>query len=156
MQVSLNLSHNRLSSLPDSIFGFLHLKELDVSHNNLLELPSSICLLDKLRKMDLSNNQISRLPQGLEQLQSLEKLNLSNNPLQHIPLALGGLVRLSVVLAPPPHPRPLLPHLRSCHASAMAASTGCPARKAQPHRCMACPRAGHGSWPRPRAPAGSR
>ena len=121
MQVSLNLSHNRLSSLPDSIFGFLHLKELDVSHNNLLELPSSICLLDKLRKMDLSNNQISRLPQGLEQLQSLEKLNLSNNPLQHIPLALGGLPRLSVVLAPPPHPRPLLPHLRSCHASAMAA-----------------------------------
>jgi len=119
--VSLNLSHNRLSSLPDSIFGFLHLKELDVSHNNLLELPSSICLLDKLRKMDLSNNQISRLPQGLEQLQSLEKLNLSNNPLQHIPLALGGLPRLSVVLAPPPHPRPLLPHLRSCHASAMAA-----------------------------------
>ena len=73
--------------------------------------------------MNASDNQISRLPHGLEQLQSLEKLNLSNNPLQHIPLALGGLPRLSVVLAPPPHPRPLLPHLRACHAAAMAAKS---------------------------------
>ena len=121
--MSLNLSHNRLSSIPDSIFGFLHLRELDVSHNNLSELPPSLCLLDKLRKMNASDNQISRLPHGLEQLQSLEKLNLSNNPLQHIPLALGGLPRLSVVLAPPPHPRPLLPHLRACHAAAMAAKS---------------------------------
>jgi len=122
--VSLNLSHNRLSSLPDSIFGFLHLRELDVSHNNLSELPPSIFLLDKLRKMNASDNQISRLPPGIEQLQSLEKLNLLNNPLLHIPLALGGLPRLSVVLAPPPHPRPLLPHLRACHAAAMAAKPG--------------------------------
>jgi len=122
--VSLNLSHNRLSSIPDSIFGFLHLRELDVSHNNLSELPASICLLDKLRKMNASDNQISRLPLGIEQLQSLEKLNLLNNPLLHIPLALGGLPRLTVVLAPPPHPRPLLPHLRACHAAAMAAKSG--------------------------------
>jgi len=122
--VSLNLSHNRLSSLPDSIFGFLHLRELNVSHNNLSELPPSIFLLDKLRKMNASDNQISRLPPGIEQLQSLEKLNLLNNPLLHIPLALGGLPRLSVVLAPPPHPRPLLPHLRACHAAAMAAKPG--------------------------------
>ena len=123
-KVSLNLSHNRLSSIPDSIFGFLHLRELDVSHNNLSELPASICLLDKLRKMNASDNQISRLPLGIEQLQSLEKLNLLNNPLLHIPLALGGLPRLTVVLAPPPHPRPLLPHLRACHAAAMAAKSG--------------------------------
>jgi len=122
--VSLNLSHNRLSSIPDSIFGFLHLRELNVSHNNLSELPPSICLLDKLRKMNASDNQISRLPLGIEQLQSLEKLNLLNNPLLHIPLALGGLPRLTVVLAPPPHPRPLLPHLRACHAAAMAAKSG--------------------------------
>jgi len=122
--VSLNLSHNRLSSIPDSIFGFLHLRELNVSHNNLSELPPSICLLDKLRKMNASDNQIHRLPPGIEQLQSLEKLNLLNNPLLHIPLALGGLPRLSVVLAPPPHPRPLLPHLRACHAAAMAAKSG--------------------------------
>jgi len=122
--VSLNLSHNRLSSIPDSIFGFLHLRELNVSFNNLSELPPSICLLDKLRKMNASDNQISRLPPGVEQLQSLEKLNLLNNPLQHIPLALGGLPRLLVVLAPPPHPRPLLPHLRACHAAAMAAKSG--------------------------------
>jgi len=121
--VSLNLSHNRLSSIPDSIFGFLHLRELNVSHNNLSELPPSICLLDKLRKMNVSDNQISRLPLGIEQLQSLEKLNLMNNPLLHIPLALGGLPRLTVVLAPPPHPRPLLPHLRACHAAAMAAKS---------------------------------
>ena len=123
-KVSLNLSHNRLSSIPDSIFGFLHLRELNVSFNNLSELPPSICLLDKLRKMNASDNQISRLPPGIEQLQSLEKLNLMNNPLLHIPLALGGLPRLSVVLAPPPHPRPLLPHLRACHAAAMAAKSG--------------------------------
>ena len=74
--------------------------------------------------MNASDNQISRLPPGIEQLQSLERLNLLNNPLLHIPLALGGLPRLTVVLAPPPHPRPLLPHLRACHAAAMAAKSG--------------------------------
>lgn len=124
--VLLNLSHNRLTSLPDSIFGFLHLRELDVSYNQLSSLPSGLCLLDKLRKFDVSHNVLSRLPSGLEQLVNLEKLNLSRNQLQYLPLTLGGLPRLSVILADdqspplPAHPQPLLQHLQCCHATATA------------------------------------
>ena len=47
--VTLHLAHNRLQAIPDSIFGFLHLRHLDVSHNLLTALPANIGLLEKLR-----------------------------------------------------------------------------------------------------------
>jgi len=126
--VSLNLSHNRLESLPHSMFGFLHLRDLSVAHNQLSCLPPGLNLCTSLRRLDVSYNKLERLPSSLDQLTQLEKLNVSNNQLSHLPLSLGGLPKLCVVLAdnqtPPlaPHPEPLVEHLRSCFAAATQAN----------------------------------
>lgn len=95
---SLNLSHNRISGLPDSIFGFLHLQLLDLSFNHIEELPPSICLLDNLKKLNLSNNLLKKLPANIDELISLEKINLVNNHLDHLPISLGNISTLKVLL----------------------------------------------------------
>ena len=55
---------------------------------------------------------------------------------QHIPLGLGGLPRLSCLLispGSPPHPSPLLPHLRSCHFKASGGRPSSPRPPSLPY-----------------------
>jgi len=95
----LNLNHNRLTVLPNSIFGFVHLQELDVSHNQLTSLPETFINLNNLKKLDLSYNNISCLPTNISLLSSLEKVDLSSNKLTHLPIELGNIHNLRVLLS---------------------------------------------------------
>jgi len=129
----LNLSHNKIASIPDSIFGFIHLEHLDLSFNIIELLPTSICLLEKLRKLNLSNNHLRKLPTNIDQLASLEKINLISNQLEHLPISLGNIPTLKVVLVSD-NPllsatedadsvttsSQLLEHLRSCYARSVS------------------------------------
>lgn len=130
----MNLSHNRLLSVPDSIFGFLHLEYLDLSFNNIEALPAGISLLSKLKKLNLSNNQLRKLPSNMDQLVSLQKINLMSNQLEHLPISMGNIPSLEVVLISD-NPltsastvdsktfgtsSELLEHLRSCYARSVS------------------------------------
>ena len=44
----LNLSHNKLSVLPDSIVSLVHLKSIDLSHNQIALFPHELCSLPAL------------------------------------------------------------------------------------------------------------
>jgi len=127
----LNLSHNRIVTIPDSIFGFLHLEHLDLSYNRLEVLPTGICLLEKLKKLNLSNNQLKKLPSNIDQLVSLEKINLISNQLEHLPISIGNIPKLQVVLVLDnplstvdentlSSSSQLLEHLRSCYARSVS------------------------------------
>lgn len=94
----INLSHNQLEILPQSVFGFLHLEHLDLSHNLLSYLPSSLRLLTRLSWLDVSHNKLSQLPPTFGDISSIQKLNLSDNSLDHLPISLGALPRLVVLL----------------------------------------------------------
>ena len=61
---SLNLSNNKIVSLPDPEMGrFVHLRELVLHHNQLVHMPRCLGHLRALRKMDLSHNKLrSPLP----------------------------------------------------------------------------------------------
>jgi len=95
----LYMSHNKLTALPASIHGFLHLQDLDVSHNNISELPETFTALDNLKKLDISHNCLSVLPVNIDSMAALEKINLSHNSLEHLPIAMGNLPKLRVLLA---------------------------------------------------------
>lgn len=59
----LYLARNYLSDLPGELFRALnHLRLLDVSHNRLRSLPDNLWSEAGIERVDLSNNQISRLP----------------------------------------------------------------------------------------------
>ena len=79
---SLNLSHNRLSSLTeDSLKGFESLRDLDLSNNELSSLaPTVFSGHRKLERLLLQNNSLSLLPASLlSDLSALTVLNLSRN-----------------------------------------------------------------------------
>ena len=95
----VDMSHNRLTCLPDS-FGYLfHLKTLLLNNNRLQELPETFCLLARLEKVDLSHNQLKCLPQTLGNMESLQSLNVSYNEIETLPLTLGKSKSLKLILA---------------------------------------------------------
>ncbi len=95
----VNLSHNQLVSLPESMGLLFHLKTLLVNNNKLKTLPSSFVHLVKLEKVDMSNNVLTELPEDLGKMESLRKLNISNNHLRTLPISLGKSDGIEVVLA---------------------------------------------------------
>ncbi|XP_014785659.1 uncharacterized protein LOC106880302 isoform X1 [Octopus bimaculoides] len=95
----LDLSHNNLYFLPDTMGLFLHLEILILHHNYLKQIPHSMVQLDKLSKLDLSNNMLITLPKSLGEMKSLQKLNISHNKIRELPLSLIECSSLRLILA---------------------------------------------------------
>lgn len=74
----LNLSHNAISTLPDTVFERpTLLEELDVSHNSLSELPHVWQQLKNLQLLDVSDNPVTSILEGdLDGLESLRTLRI--------------------------------------------------------------------------------
>lgn len=92
--VTLDLSENRLVTLPPTMGALFSLKKLDLLSNRITELPESIGDLVSLASLDVGANQLSRLPPSIGWLIGLEDLNLSSNQLAFLPEAIGSLVSL--------------------------------------------------------------
>ncbi|XP_030753411.1 leucine-rich repeat protein 1 [Sitophilus oryzae] len=96
----LNLSNNRIESLPEELGNLPSLKELDVSHNLLgkgtLKQWSWIngFLLKNLVLLDLRSNELKFVPDQIIKLQSLVTLHLSDNSLKSLPVGIGSLRNL--------------------------------------------------------------
>jgi hypothetical protein len=81
----LDLSNQKLTSLPDSIGNLINLKEFYCNINNLTSLPDSIGNLINLQKFYCNNNQIIFLPASLGNLRQLTDFYYSDNPIEYIP-----------------------------------------------------------------------
>ncbi|KAK6995049.1 hypothetical protein BgiMline_011698 [Biomphalaria glabrata] len=86
----LNLSHNLLTTLPESFGLLFHLKEVCIQHNQLTSMPDSFVFLVKLEKVDFSYNQLRQLPENIGTMEKLEKINLTHNKLKQLPLSFGS------------------------------------------------------------------
>lgn len=90
----LNLLGNRLKSLPQAIGQLTQLEELNLTSNELRALPQSISQLSQLRILRLSRNALESLPKTFGKLAQLEELNLAHNQLTSLPESFGFLSNL--------------------------------------------------------------
>jgi hypothetical protein len=91
------LYHNVIASLPN-LERLQSLSVLDLSRNQLTSLPPSICSLP-LIDLSLANNQLASLPDSIGSMHTLVRLDLSSNALEVLPDSLGRLTSLRVLSA---------------------------------------------------------
>ncbi|XP_036376831.1 PH domain leucine-rich repeat-containing protein phosphatase 1-like [Megalops cyprinoides] len=80
----MDVSRNRLESLPEWVCESKKLEVLDISHNLICELPIRLFCSNSLRKLLLGHNQLRRLPERLERTQ-MEVLDVQHNQLLELP-----------------------------------------------------------------------
>ncbi|KAG8126117.1 hypothetical protein E2320_021368 [Naja naja] len=88
---SLALNHNRLTALDN-----LQLKTLSLSGNKLQTIPVQLCSLHHIDVVDLSRNQIQNIPDTIGELQAIE-LNLNQNQISQISSQISRCPRLKVL-----------------------------------------------------------
>jgi hypothetical protein len=97
---SLDLSSNKLLSLPEGLFSVLPLlQELYLERNGLTNLPSDISELTQLETLDLSSNRFDQIPECISTLQKLRNLVLNQNNITEIPAHISNLKALNVFRA---------------------------------------------------------
>lgn len=92
----LNLSCNMLQELPPSICKLSALEHLDLHRNELRDLPPEVYLLRDVIYIDVSGNYLNRLPTSVRLLECLCTLNVSDNPMESPPtqVCVRGLVHI--------------------------------------------------------------
>ncbi|XP_076040233.1 leucine-rich repeat-containing protein 40-like isoform X2 [Oratosquilla oratoria] len=98
----LNLSHNKMSKLPEELADCIELQHLDLSHNSYVNLPSVVFKLPKLKTINARKNYIMDVEiEKVKEDKVLEELDLEENPLS--PKShdeLSALTKIRVKLTP--------------------------------------------------------
>lgn len=90
----LDLSHNALGALPDSIADMPLLSGLNVSHNELLELPTRMGRLTLLERLLARHNKLTQLPDAFAAMPMLFHVDVSYNRLFALPASLAACASL--------------------------------------------------------------
>jgi len=94
----IDISSNKISSLPDSFSGMTKLTKFSASDNNLTELPATLCKLESVQTVFLYGNSISKIP--AISWKKPELVNLEGNSLTSIPFRLSKADTLVVTKNP--------------------------------------------------------
>ncbi|KAK6935691.1 Leucine-rich repeat [Dillenia turbinata] len=98
----LDVSNNKISSVPENIGFLTSLQKLSLSANYLCDGCISwegLASLKSLKLLSLSQNNITALPSALGALTSLTNLDVSQNKLTYLPVEIGDLTQLEVLKA---------------------------------------------------------
>lgn len=96
--ISLNLSSNNLTILPEELCELMKLKELFLLGNRLLTLPANFGRLAELTDIHLNDNSLSCLTPSFKELAKLRVLNLSVNKFVSIPREITELPELKTLM----------------------------------------------------------
>jgi len=94
---NLDLSNNKIPTLPQNIGAFKMLKNLTMSKNKLTAIPDDLGKLSKLESLNLSFNLIQSVPSSFQQLKNLKEIHLSHNQISTFPVSLANLKQLAIV-----------------------------------------------------------
>ena len=81
----LNLSNNKLSTLPSGIAALLRLKTIDLSRNQFTTFPDVLLEVETLTSLDLSRNRLTSIPGMIKNLSRLSYLNIKRNRFGRFP-----------------------------------------------------------------------
>ncbi len=93
----LNLSKQKLTTVPSEIIQFTNLQQLNLGKNKLTELPDFIGKLKSLQSLNIEKNRIQRLPASIGQCRNLTELIANRNPLEELPAEMSELNKLEVL-----------------------------------------------------------
>ncbi|KJE91038.1 leucine-rich repeat-containing protein 69 [Capsaspora owczarzaki ATCC 30864] len=119
----LDLSANKLISLPDSIDRLASLRFLLLDNNRLTRLPNTLTKLSNLETLSVTRNALTSLPDMISNLRRLKHLLIQVNNLTHLPEELWFLPQL-VLLNAGSNLLQYLPDLEIYAAHQRAASSG--------------------------------
>ncbi|MBA7567609.1 hypothetical protein ES708_09324 [subsurface metagenome] len=88
------LPHNRIEHLPESFGKLSSLKNFDIFDNYLVEISESFCELSNLRELFIEWNNLIILPRNFGKLKSLEFLNVAHNKISFLPDSFKELTNL--------------------------------------------------------------
>nr|XP_006813579.1 PREDICTED: leucine-rich repeat and death domain-containing protein 1-like [Saccoglossus kowalevskii] len=91
----LNMRSNALTSVPDEIGKLKSMKTLNLSSNKIEKIPASLCALEKLTELNMGSNALTSIPDEIGKLKSMETLDLSFNKIDKIPDSLCALEKLT-------------------------------------------------------------
>jgi Leucine-rich repeat (LRR) protein len=78
--LGFDFSHNTLHFTNDLCSAFKYIRFLNLSSNKLTSLPQDLHLMENLAVLDLTRNEISKLPMNIHLMGRLEWLDLRQNP----------------------------------------------------------------------------
>ncbi len=90
----LYLHDNRFASLPASLQGLTKLRYLNISANAFELFPECVCGMAGLIELRVSDNSLVSLPDSVGRLSRLRELHLRNNRLASLPKSIGALREL--------------------------------------------------------------
>jgi Leucine-rich repeat (LRR) protein len=93
----LILNKCRINELPNRFSGLPHLQRLECEHNEIDSIPPSIFTLKHLKTLNLADNIIESIPDEVDRLDSLETLALWDNPIGYYPERLTEMQHLKVL-----------------------------------------------------------
>lgn len=85
----LDLSKNKISTLPQALQSLSQLQALKIGNNAIAELPEDIDTFQFLTELDISNNALEKVPSTLGALVNLQVFNASGNALKSLPSTIG-------------------------------------------------------------------
>lgn len=91
----LDLSRGSLKEVPQEIFNFKNLRELDLSKNKLTDLPDNF-IFDNLEVLHLTKNKFEFIPKVICKNAHLKQLFLGKNHISEIPECFGDLTELVI------------------------------------------------------------
>ena len=94
----LILRHCKIPEFPEVILQMKNLERLDLSWNKMHSLPKEIGTLTKLVYLNLNHNRLDSVPAEIAKLQNLDTLILSRNRIFELPAEMGGMKNLHVLM----------------------------------------------------------
>ncbi|XP_013782646.1 leucine-rich repeat-containing protein 57-like [Limulus polyphemus] len=94
---TLDLSDNKISTLPGAIGNFSQLKHLIMNNNRISFLPEELGKLKKLETLSMNNNHILTFPSSISDLINLRSVYFSGNCLTDFPVVFCNLRHLELL-----------------------------------------------------------
>ncbi len=95
----VDLSKNRFAKFPVELEPLLPLiSQLDISFNRLESIPPLIGFAKNLQYLNLSNNKLSQLPDALSELPQLREICISSNRFDSIPSSIYNVANLEILV----------------------------------------------------------